>query len=160
MAAASPALSPWFLSVDTMGYSIGIQAPMIRTLKKGSWMESHSLSIPPLSPLLIPCYVVGKKGAQTVEVNLCLSYCKLKAGYVVRLRSITLCIRVTSKSSLKINCRFRLFHRSYLEEDIATKFIWLICWIAVRKLDVRWSCSTSFSKADFHCLLYFLSITS
>ena len=48
-------------------------------------MESHSLSIPPLSPLLIPCYVVGKRGAQTVEVNLCLSYCKLKAGYVVRL---------------------------------------------------------------------------
>ena len=65
-------------------------------------MESHSLSIPPLPPLLIPCYVVGKKGAQTVEVNLCLSYCKLKAGYVVRLRGIKLCIRVTSKSSLKI----------------------------------------------------------
>lgn len=35
----------------------------------------------------------------------------------MRLRSITLCIRVTSKISLKINCGFRLFHRSYLEDS-------------------------------------------
>ena len=52
-------------------------------------METHRLSIPPLSPLLTQCYVVGKKGAQTVKVNSISFIRNSRSGYIVVLRYIT-----------------------------------------------------------------------
>ena len=42
-------------------------------------MESHRLSIPPLSPLLISCYVVARKRHSNGFSYLSLFYLKLKA---------------------------------------------------------------------------------